>query len=250
MKAVNLKEKLANARKTCMGYSEYAYRFVDYVAENLTGPVGPIGLGAAVTLRFTEIQNCYGKDGHKLPEYYIAHREEILEEAWVILQVIDVVTNDEFAEEFREFCGHAFGWKVLKRLTVTDDEDYPESVKAALDWWTGVIQAGRNDERVIFDRDYRRYKQLTAEEILTFRKSLAEELRHGWLEFLDTIDGEIRDALSTVDLSSQAEGNAVPMPHRSFFNDEGMAWMDIKENYVMLGQDGEDKPVVVWWKDE
>ena len=132
---------------------EDVYSFAECVFENSSERLFPMGVVMAIALTLSDID------------------EQSYKNAKFILQVIDVITNEAFADEVRFGCKEVFGWEVTRRVKNTDGEMLAEyycpSIVAAVDWWTGQIQLG--DMSGFGNIMPSLYKQFSVDEIYRFR---------------------------------------------------------------------------------
>jgi hypothetical protein len=99
-----------------------------------------------------------------------------------IPQVIDNLASKKFATEFRQRCKDMLGLDPPKRIKVDLEGEYPEFVKVATEWWANAITSPTLDNKCddilqflaqISARDMKNYSE---EDIITFKKVLADEI--------------------------------------------------------------------------
>lgn len=138
----NVKEKLSKSRELCEGMSERAYLFADYMSEISPNTITPPELAECLQTAVTDIRQeerwrKIAKKGElRWQLSFIA--KKIANQAINFPQIIDVIANEDFAQEFRAICKENFNINPPKYAS-TEFIDYPESVKVAVIWWTNVI---------------------------------------------------------------------------------------------------------------
>jgi len=144
-----MRNRFSDAREKCPGMSEDIYQLADYLAKHINEEVVPSGVTIALFCAIDDIKKgCCGFGGNcSFPDYLIEHKYQVLAQACYIIQIVDAVTDADFADDVRIECKDAFNWQVPKRVSVSDDkEEYPAYVKAAVDWWAEAIQHPRMDD--------------------------------------------------------------------------------------------------------
>lgn len=144
----NAADKFKNARELCPGMSEETYVLTDYIGKYIgNNDVYPEGI--MIHLLCVQDDLKQGKCGFvqtdAVPEIFITRRDLLLAQLCYIVQVIDAIAEEDFADAVRNECEGAFGWKVPKQVTVGDQLDYPPYVMAAVDWWTNAVQHPKMD---------------------------------------------------------------------------------------------------------
>lgn len=116
MKAIELKKLLDQAHELCPGMTLLDYEFADYLAANLDERVSPTGVVMTLGILLDDITK-YKYDHHAtlastgMPDLIRRMYNAALAQAPHILQIIDAVTEPEFASETRKECKKAFGWQ-------------------------------------------------------------------------------------------------------------------------------------------
>ena len=184
IKLDNVKEKLANARKLCPGMSEEVYALTNYMSKVTSDTVDPYGMALCLmcVLSDVERERCGYAVHAKLPKYYIENKSLILSQAPYVLQVIDAIADEEFANEVRRLCKNVLKFDPPKRVKAdVDSPEYPEYVKVAIDWWANAILAPKLDMgeelpaflSIMAANTIKRYSE---EEIRIFKVTLAEAI--------------------------------------------------------------------------
>lgn len=189
-----MRKRFGDAREKCPGMSEEVYQLADYLAKHINEEVVPIGVVRTLACAMDDIKKArcgFGGVDCSLPDYLIKHKSQVLAQACYILQIVDAVTDAEFADDVRTGCKNAFNWQVPKRVSVSDDKGYPAYVKAAIDWWAEAIQHPKMDngedslaELMAMLGGSSLAKNFSENEIKAFRSTLAAKIiseveRHG-----------------------------------------------------------------------
>lgn len=148
----NIKEKLANARTLCPGMSKDFYILTDYMSENCNDELVPIGMLVMIVCILDDFEKgrC-GWAGSEFSEELAKRKDFIKDEIKWIPQLIDAIADEEFAQEFRREWKKIFGFippKRVKNQVIETEEQYPEYVKVAVDWWANAILAPKFDNGV------------------------------------------------------------------------------------------------------
>lgn len=142
-----VKQKFAEAREKCPGMSDDVYALTDYISSVANDSLVPSGLSMCLALIMDDLQK--GRNGFRqnepLPKYLNNRREQIITQMVYIPQVVDAIADEKFAEEFRKICNDAFGFNPPKRVNASTDSQYPEYVRAAVDWWGNAVQSPKFD---------------------------------------------------------------------------------------------------------
>lgn len=181
----NVNEKLSKSREMCAGMSEDVYALTDYMSKVANDTLVPQGLALCLALVLDDIQK--GRNGFacaeskELPKYLVEHKNQVLNQAVYIPQVIDAIADKEFAEEFRAICEETFGFNPPKRVNAELKGEYPEYVKVAVDWWANAVAAPKLDNggdmpSFLFTMAANSGKTHSEEEIAIFKATLAEEI--------------------------------------------------------------------------
>lgn len=115
MKAIGLKKLLGGAQELCPGMTRIDYRFAEYLAANLNERVSPAGVVTTLGVLLGDITK-YKYDHNAaltstgMPDLIRRMYNAALVQAPHILQIIDAVTEPEFANEVREECKKEFCW--------------------------------------------------------------------------------------------------------------------------------------------
>lgn len=183
----SMREKLSKSRELCKGMSKEVYALADYISKVSPNINDPSELALRFSIVFEDIQNEENRLSNKadeskeLFEYLVANKEEVLNQAVYIPQVIDVIAEEEFARDFRKICKSKFGFNPPKRFNVELGEEYPKYIKVAVDWWTNVIINPKIDNGIglsnkSFALAVNLSRSYTKEEIKTFKESLADNI--------------------------------------------------------------------------
>lgn len=188
----NVREELSKAREKCVGMSEEVYAVTDYMSTVASDSLYPEGLAICLALVMDDIQR--GKSGFatcpnmELPQYLREHKNQVLDQMPYVLQVIDEIAEPEFADEVRSICKQVLNWNPSKRVKVDLDDDYPEYIKAAVDWWATAISSPKHDNGV--DMPYMLMqiisgsgKSYSEDEMRLFKTTLAEGIIHEVKEY-------------------------------------------------------------------
>ncbi len=143
-----MKKRFSEARVKCHGMPEEVYQLADYLAKHINEEVVPTGITIALICTMDDINKgrCgFGGGNCSFPDFFVEHKSQVLAQACYILQIVDEITDAEFADAVRTECKDAFHWNVPKRVSVSDDNEYPAYVKAAIDWWAEAIQHPKMD---------------------------------------------------------------------------------------------------------
>ena len=112
------------------------------------------------------------------------------------------LADRDLAEIVRDECRDCYMWDVVHMVVVADDEEYPDYVKAALDWWSARIQ------RRVRGSGWNR--ELIKEELASFRAALAQRImeeigRSGAAKLnidIDPTDRMLLDAAETIGIDA------------------------------------------------
>ena len=177
MTELELKEKLLDAENLCPGMMPIDYDIARCLADYLNEPMTPRNFALFACLMVEDIRDVLIETDEVVlatyPKVFKKKGEKMLRNAQYILQIIDVVTEPEFADEVRQFLKVTMGWDVVKRVKAVDDREYPPHVLFAVDWWTGQIQRHERPKEM---EGYRRpvpVKEFSVNEIEMFRDTLA-----------------------------------------------------------------------------
>lgn len=181
IKLSNVDEKFFNVRNVLPGMSEDLYHLTDYIGSVANSTLVPSGLVVCILTVMDDIEK--GKKGifgdGEFPKVLIERKKEVLEQILYIPQVVDVIADEEFALEFRQVFDEIFEVKSNLHVDAKEEEEYPENVSAAIEWWANAIQAPRYTSEVpsfvsMFVMKGR--PQRTEEEIKLFKSTLAENI--------------------------------------------------------------------------
>ncbi len=177
-----VKAKFANAREACPGMSEDVYALTDYFAEVANDQLTPAGVTMVLLCIMDDLKKKRCGFGRQVefPAHLAQRALQVRAEMPYFLQVLDAVAERGFADEVRAECREAFNWDVPKRVTTTDKISSRDNINAAVDWWSEAIQHPKMDNgtnemsmaMMLFGGMHRR--QLTADDLRTFREKLAE----------------------------------------------------------------------------
>lgn len=174
----NVKEKFKQARTTCPGMSEEIYLITDHLSNIANNELIPSGLALCIALLMSDIDN--GKSGFstELPEIFITKKNILLREMVYIPQIVDAIASEEFATEFRNICKDILGFNPPKRVNAQINEEYPNYIKAAIDWWADAIQSPKFDNGTDINPLLMLFTQVsnsfTEEQIKLFKETLAK----------------------------------------------------------------------------
>lgn len=143
------RSKFQKARELCPGMSEEVYILTDYISEHDShDEVIPEGMVVLFALVQDDLHRgrCgfAGSDG-SVPEAFLTRTNQLKAQFCYVLQVVDAIADEEFADAVREGCQQAFGWSVPKQIKVDDQLSYPPYIMAAVDWWTDAVQHPKMD---------------------------------------------------------------------------------------------------------
>jgi hypothetical protein len=178
-----VKQKFAEAREKCPGMSDDVYALTDYISLVVNDSLVPAGLSVCLALIMDDLQkgrNGFGQN-EPLPEYLNNRKEQIIAQMVYIPQVVDAIADEKFAEEFREICKDVFGFNPPKRVKATTDSQYPENVRAAVDWWGNAVQSPKLDnggdiDPVLMMMLSGKQRGHSEEEMKIFKDSLAKDI--------------------------------------------------------------------------
>lgn len=179
----NIKEKLANSRELCPGMSKDFYLLTDYMSDVCNDTLVPMGI--MVMLIGIRDDLAKGRNGFmtgsKFPDELAKRKEFVKDEIKWIPQLVDAISDEDFAEEFRKEWKEIFGFVPPKRVdtrAIETEETYPEYVKIAVDWWANAIISPKFDNGEPLPEFLSFFmgntKEYSPEEIKTFKNALAE----------------------------------------------------------------------------
>lgn len=182
----NVKEKLSNARNACPGMSSDLYLLTDYLSKTANDELVPSGLGVALALATYDIGSGKNGFGQELDQIYIDRKKEVLAQICYIPQVIDAIADEEYALEFRNVVKEVFDIDPPVRAKVEIDEEVPENVRVAVEWWANAIQSPRYGSSVnplvaLFAMNNRQSR--SEEEVNTFKDALTKEILNSLEQF-------------------------------------------------------------------
>ena len=132
MTELELKEKLLDAENLCPGMMPIDYDFARCLADYLNEPMTPRNFALFACLMVEDIRDVLIETDEVVlatyPKVFKKKGEKMLRNAQYILQIIDVVTEPEFADEVRQFLKVTMGWDVVKRVKAVDDREYPHLI--------------------------------------------------------------------------------------------------------------------------
>lgn len=251
MTEIGLKEKLKNAKELCPGMLPIDYVFADCLADYLNESMTPRNFALFTCLMLEDIRDVQEEtDKNALaayPEVYKTKGEKMLRQAKYVSQIVDVITEPDYANDVRHFFKIMFGWDVVKRVKVVDEKEYPPHVQFAIDWWTGQIQRHERLTETEGRKNSVAAKEFTTDEIGMFRDTLANFImrecskNHGFCHL--EVDHYPNEVLSIAARFAGVEERAL----RSVF--PPLTRMDIHEEsiYVAIGRGPGE---VVWRKAE
>ncbi len=188
MQAINVKERLKLAREKCPGMPEEVYLFADSLSEQMNEALVPTGVAMAIALALDEFR-CERVKRHEGPDAPATDGREIIRSARYVLQVIDAVTDKEFADEVRELCAKAFNWRPVRRADVSLEtnlalgggidliltKSISRFARNTVDTLSTVRQLKEAGVEVIFEKENLRTFDPKCEVMLTIMSSLAQE---------------------------------------------------------------------------
>lgn len=182
----NVREKLSKSRELCEGMSERAYLLADYISEIAPDSITPFGLVQCLS---RAIEDTYQDRWRKIIKKelimsFSLNSKKIRNQAVNIPQIIDVIGDKDFAEEFRTICKEQFNFNPPKYGTQKQLEDYPEYVKVAVNWWAKAILFPKLNTSgatvpsslcsiIEEEVDIRSYSE---EDLLDFKTTIADEI--------------------------------------------------------------------------
>lgn len=159
MKSVDMKRMLELTRDKVRNMPEPVYMFTKYLVSKLKVIPTPEDVATAISLSLSDIKH---DDTHSVPqvlaEYLTDNKQEVLDNAKFVLQVIDDLTEnakflagetedfamDDFADKVRDLCTDTFDRMPVQRAKIYDRKLlhalYDPCVMVAVEWWTTAIQ--------------------------------------------------------------------------------------------------------------
>lgn len=183
----NVRKKLSKCREVCENMSERAYLLADYMSEIVPDTVTPSELAACLLKAIEDTKQERWRKFTKNQELrlsLITDSERIRNQAENIPQIIDVIAEEDFAEEFRAICKEKFNFNPPKYGTPKNLDEFPEYVKVAVDWWADAILCPKLDTSgssvpsslaSIIEAEVG-VKSYSTEELLIFKITLADEI--------------------------------------------------------------------------
>ena len=156
MSELNLHDLLLSdgIKEKCPGLSEPIYEFAKYIGEHIsTGELLPEAFALTAALSLCDVQQgrcSFNIGSSKFPQYLIDHQTEVLLQAHLVLQIIDAVTDEEFAAEARKICKETMKWDppkkpVAENICVKTPDGCPANIVAAVDWWRKTLASPKMD---------------------------------------------------------------------------------------------------------
>lgn len=126
-----IKEKLMNARTLCPGFSNDMYALTDQVACAAENNTKPFDLISILVLLESLL--------------YDSKQYNILDQVELFPQIVDMITDENYSQEFRVYFRKIFGKEPqsMKKIENTISE-YPEYVVAAVNWWASAVSSTNN----------------------------------------------------------------------------------------------------------
>lgn len=182
----DVKKKLSQSREMCPGLSERAYILAEYMSEIAPNKTSPLGLAVCLARAVRDTyQERWRKRTRKeeLWNHLLLDAKRIRNQAVNIPQIVDVIAEADFAEEFRTICKEQFNFDP-PRYGTSQQKEYPEYVKVAVDWWANAIIAPKLDtEGAAISSDLAGIIEeeegivsYLVEDINAFKATLAEEI--------------------------------------------------------------------------
>lgn len=176
-----VKRRFSKARELCVGMSEEIYVLTDYISVVTNDSLVPKGLVTCFACVLDDIEKgrCGFANKTEIPEIFIKRKELVKAQFPYLVQVVDVIADEDFAEEFRILCKAFLGFNPPKRTDAKVDEKYPDYVKAAVDWWANAILSPKLDNgeelpAMLTSLISGSAKSYTEEQIKLFKDTLAE----------------------------------------------------------------------------
>ena len=141
-------------RTKCPGLAEPVYEFAKYIGEHIfKGEISPDDFCfiAALSLADVECGRCRFNIGDpSFPQYLAEHKDVVLLQSPFVLQIIDALTDEEFAMATRKICKDAMGWDPPKKpvadnIRTAISDDCPANIAAAVDWWKNTLTSPKMD---------------------------------------------------------------------------------------------------------
>ena len=178
---VGVKRRFSKARELCVGMSDEIYVLTDYISVVVNDSVSPIGLVTCFGCVLDDIEKgrCGFANKTEIPEIFIKRKELVKAQFPYLVQVVDEIADEDFAEEFRILCKALLRYDPPKRIVVEVDEKYPDYVKAAVDWWANAILSPKLDNgeelpEMLTGLISHSANSYTLEQIKLFKDTLAE----------------------------------------------------------------------------
>lgn len=239
MNGLTLKEGLNKARELCPGMSEVDYLFAERIASSIQDEIVPEGFSIIVAETLYDLKNQSKQEDDKVPA------EEYLNNAQFILQILDAVADKNFTEEVRKLCREAYRWKTPHMTIIKDEEEFPENVKAAIDWWSARIQRQGGTVAAGPFRLPAIVHEFTENEMRTFRSTLA----HGIMDGLDKF-GSVNLVVDYKPCSAEliSAARAAGFEDSAIFFFPSKTKMNVRKNCVEVCSGYSGKFVVLWKK--
>lgn len=180
----DVQKKFASAREVCPGMSEEIYALSDYFSAVANDTLVPAGIMMTLLGIMDDLDK--GRCGFgrltELPQYLAEHAMQARAQLPYILQVIDAIADENFADAVRSECQAVFHWNIAKRVVVTDKLDASDNINAAVNWWAETIQHPKMDNgdnqmaMLLAMFGGGRSRQYTEDDIKKFRQTLTDVL--------------------------------------------------------------------------
>lgn len=179
-------EKFAGARESCPGMSDEVYAICDYLAAVANDTLKPAGITMMLIGVMSDLdkKRCGFADKTKFPEYLATHSLQAKAQLPYVLQVVDAIAEEDFAEAVRADCKEVFHWNIPKRVKVSSPASEHANINAAVNWWTEAIQCPKMDNgtdelsMLMAMLGGGSNRQLTESELQIFREKLTEGITH------------------------------------------------------------------------
>lgn len=135
-----VQEKLSKSREMCPGLSNEVYALTDYMAKVTNDTVMPREMATLLELVLRDIsrgKNGFSEQEDEHFEYLKKNQTKIFEQAVYVPQIIDAIADKDFSNEFRRICEEELNFDLPKKGDI--EGDYPDYVKAAVNWWADAI---------------------------------------------------------------------------------------------------------------
>ena len=178
----NIKKLLTQTRELCKGMSEELYALSDYMSKVVDEDTLPIGLTLSLVLALDDIHSGISHCDEEIPEYVKKHSKETLTQAVYFPQIIDSVTDECYAKEFREICKETLDFDPPVRVNPKLNTSYPKYIEIAVDWWANAILSpiiyfpAIKIPTSFYIKLANKNNSINSESMLVFKEALAKEI--------------------------------------------------------------------------